>query len=497
MSQLAARPVEESRERATPEAASNRFVGREVAYERSTLSCGIAMLGHGPLHLSQLTLLMDRYLQRRPGNWMIHGVACGPEDISLCGAINVNDGVFTLLDGSGPGASVREIRSIKRMTHAPSRPEQVERLLVSEDIHVIAVTLQPGGCPSDALGDLDVNDPAIRNDLRDGSPPSSVIGHLYLAAANRQRMGARGFTVLRCDDVIRNGAAIATLLIQFAELKDPSVAEWIRDNLTFPNSMIDLALPVDSTSQRLSTLDTVRGPCVTNMESEVQWVIEDRFASDRPLLGLVGATFTDHIEPYEAIRSRMLGSAQLAIAYVGALLGYACPARAMDDKSLVRLLERVLDEAAVGLSAPHGADLDAYAAGVIRRLGMAPSGGGMGRLAANGSRKIPATLVPVVRACSDADRPFDAIAFVIAAWCRYLRGVDERGAVIDIDDPLATHLVSRAGVSPKDPAHLLGMTEIFGRSLSMDDRFVRSVGKWLGTIDRLGMANALEHLIDG
>jgi fructuronate reductase len=78
-----------------------------------------------------------------------------------------------------------------------------------------------------------------------------------------------------------------------------------------------------------------------------------------------------------------------------------------------------------------------------------------------------------------AGRPIDGLALAIAAWMRYVTGVDERGAPIDVRDPLAARLAAlarpRLGAPGELARALLGVTEIFGADLPASPSFVEPV----------------------
>lgn len=84
------------------------------------------------------------------------------------------------------------------------------------------------------------------------------------------------------------------------------------------------------------------------------------------------------------------------------------------------------------------------------------------------------------------------MSLAIAAWFRYLKGQDDRGNPIEIDDPIAEILTQRARSGSSDPRPLLGITEIFG-DLSQSLRFVETVGDHLRSLDKFGAKDTLER----
>jgi len=86
----------------------------------------------------------------------------------------------------------------------------------------------------------------------------------------------------------------------------------------------------------------------------------------------------------------------------------------------------------------------------------------------------------------------DCIAFVLAAWFRYLRGVDEHGQPIAIVDPLRPVLTDRAQQQQHshDPAPLLAVALVFEEHLVANTTLASAVKDCLEAIDRVGMQQA-------
>ena len=117
------------------------------------------------------------------------------------------------------------------------------------------------------------------------------------------------------------------------------------------------------------------------------------------------------------------------------------------------------------------------------------------RLAMDGSRKIPNSKVPPIERQLATGGSIRWLAFALAAWYRYLYGVDEAGAPIEISDPMRDELVARARSAPDDPTPLLSMREIFGESVSKDARLASAVRESLDAIRTVGTGRALERFL--
>ncbi len=116
----------------------------------------------------------------------------------------------------------------------------------------------------------------------------------------------------------------------------------------------------------------------------------------------------------------------------------------------------------------------------------------------DGSQKLPQRLVEHHSApvWSSSSR-FDRLALGVAAWMRYATGIDENGQPIDVRDPLANEFRQRtAGKSTAGDllTAYLGLEQIFGQDLSMNNTFRRSVGDALEMLLKVGAARAVVQL---
>src|SRR5207248_11737796 len=95
------------------------------------------------------------------------------------------------------------------------------------------------------------------------------------------------------------------------------------------------------------------------------------------------------------------------------------------------------------------------------------------------SQKLPQRLLNPIRERLAAGAAIDHLALAVAGWMRYVRGIDDTGATIDVRDPLASRFRAVAAEAGSDPdAHargLLAIRAIFGEDLTVDRRFVDPV----------------------
>ena len=477
-------------------------------YDRSKRGCGIAHLGVGNFVRAHLAVFLDAALAAQPGDWMMHGVGLREADLGLLAAMNRQDCLYSLTERSGVHDTFKVVGSVKGFTYAPADPRRTLELLASDAVRIISLTVTEKGYTYDAAGDLDLADPLVQADLREGVPQTAV-GWLFAVARQRQAQRGRPLTLLSCDNVPGNGDTLRRVLLQFAELKDRSVAAWLRDNTSCPNSMVDRITPgvTPATRDFVRTAFGVEDACPVVSEAFLQWVVEDRFANGRPAWEAVTAPvqlgsraeavrvqLTANVEPYEKLKMRLLNGSHSALAYTASLMGFRVVDEAVNDPLVRGFVRDYMAEVAPTLPAVPGVDIPTYQATLVERFSNPAIRDQVARLAEDGSKKVHNFIVPPLEEALAAGLPVQRMAFALAAWFRYLRGVDEHGRVIDIVDPLAAELTERARQRPHDPAALLAVAPVFGPRLAADDRLVAAVKEFLDAIDQVGTRAACARL---
>jgi mannitol-1-phosphate/altronate dehydrogenase len=185
---------------------------------------------------------------------------------------------------------------------------------------------------------------------------------------------------------------------------------------------------------------------------------------------------------------------------LGSLLGLQRADEAMRDAVLRTYVERLMTAEVVPLlPRVPGIELAEYTRTLVERLSNPKIGDNLDRLCRAGSSKVAAHVLPSIAAARAAGRDHRLLTLAVVAWFRYLRGADERGRRLVLDDPLADALQSAAVAGGSDPRPLLAVCGHFG-DLSADGGLVRELAEALRELDRRGaratLADALaEHSV--
>ena len=450
------------------------------AYERSAVTTGIVHLGVGAFHRAHQAVYTDDVLARDP-SWGI--VAASLRSPDTYDALAPQDGLYTVSVRSQAGEALRVVGAIRQVIVAPRATEDLLHAMADPQTRIVTLTVtEKGYCHDPATGALNEAHPDIVHDLEFLKEPKSAPGFIVEALRRRRMAGVPPFTVLTCDNLPSNGRTVKRVLTRFAELVDPDLGRFVADELSCPSTMVDRIVPAtsDEDRQRIGGVLGVEDAWPVVTEPFTQWVIEDNFSLGRPAWEMAGDEFVADVEPYEHMKLRLLNGSHSTLAYLGYLAGYETVADTMADPAFVRLIQGLMDEEVTPtLHMPPGADLASYKRALIERFKNPALKHRTWQIAMDGSQKLPQRLLGTLRDRLRDDAPIGRLSLGVAAWMRYVTGLDETGAPIDVRDPMAARLrelADRAGGSAERLAgELFGVREIFGDDLPADPRFTGAV----------------------
>lgn len=402
----------------------------------------IVHLGLGNFHRAHQAWYTHHANRRAGSEWRITGVSMTRRDLrdALAGGAG-----YTLAERGAHGLTCTRITVHDRVLVAADAPGSVIAALADPEVHVVTVTVTEKGYHLGTDGGLDLNAPAIAQDLA-ANLPQSAIGLLAHGLARRARDG-HPVTVLSCDNLGDNGQRLAAAVADYAAaagLSTPTAC-------SFPNTMVDRITPATSPAiaAEIAAATGHAEPAPVLTESFSEWVIENRFAGPRPDWDLTGAVFTEDVGPFEARKLRCLNAAHSALAYGGLLRGHRYVHEAFADPALHALITALWQEARKSLPEAARADLPAYLRHLSDRFAIAAMHHRLDQIATDGSQKIPQRLLPIFDSAPLTDRP--ATIRAIAAWVAYVAkaGPTDQFAA----DPGADHL--RKLASAGDPAALI------------------------------------------
>ncbi|MEL7329897.1 MAG: mannitol dehydrogenase family protein [Cyanobacteria bacterium J06559_1] len=475
-------------------------------YDRAKVTNGIVHIGVGGFHRSHQALYIDSYIEQQmiaqlqaqspESPWGICGVGLLKYDEKMKLALQSQDCLYTLIERSSTEDTARVIGSITDYLLAPDNPQAVIDKLTDEACRIVTLTITEGGYyVIEGTGEFDAEHANIQHDLQQPEQPVSVYGFLTAALKQRRQRGLPPFTVLSCDNVQGNGHLTRKMLTAFARLQDLGLGEWIAENVTFPNSMVDRITPATTPAdiQLVSDQFSIDDAWPVVAEPFIQWVVEDKFCAGRPDWESVGVQMTDDVHPYEMMKLRLLNASHSLLGLVGSLLGYTYTSEAMSDPLVRRVIAQLMDEVTPTLPSLPEVSISDYKKTLMERFSNPKVRDQLSRLCLNSSDKLPKFVLSSLRDKLEQGGAIECLSFTIAVWFRYLEGTDDQGQSIPINDPMAAVLSEKATAGQADPTPLLGVTEVFG-NLPAAAGFTEAVTESLQQLYALGTKETLKKV---
>ncbi len=467
---------------------------RRPAYDRSKVSEGVVHLGIGAFHRAHQAAVFDDLIAHGDPRWGVLGVSLRSADVSE--RLNPQDGLYNVSVRDGQQVADRIIGSVRRVIVARDAPQAVLGAIAAPETHLVTLTVTEKGYHLDpASGELNLDDPAIRLDLAASVAPTTPIGLIVMGLKLRRERTGAPVTVMSCDNLSRNGARLRNAVKRFAEAVDPSLTEWIDANVAFPETMVDRIVPatdpgdIAAFAERSRVLD--QGFVKT--EPFWQWVVEDRFAGERPDLAAAGVQITQAVAPWETAKLRLLNGAHSAIAYLGGLAGVDFVHEFISAPGGRAYIEGLWDEAASTLTSAPDIDVAAYRAQLLSRFKNSALQHRTRQIAMDGSQKLPPRLLASATARLSRGQRIDHLALAIAAWMRWVGGADDTGRPTQLDDPMAASLKATA-MGAASPEHqvraLLAIERIFPADLAAHPVLVDALVRQLKRLAAQGAAAA-------
>ena len=475
---------------------------KTVDYDRSNVKSGILHIGVGNFHRAHEAYYTDQLLRLDPSqsDWAITGAMLLPSDERLYNALNDQDGKYTLtVCGRDGKDEAYEIGSIKEVVWAGKEPEKVIGKIADPATKIVSMTITEGGYNIDKeTGEFDLSNEAVRKDLANPSKPETVFG--FVAEGLRKRMadGAGKVTILTCDNLQHNGNTAKKAFMGFIRAQDPALAEWAKENVTFPNSMVDRITPATRPEdvERLDKKNGTDDKAPVYCEDFIQWVVEDDFAAGRPKWEEVGVEFTDNVAPYENMKLSLLNASHSLLSYPSFLSGYRKVDEAMKDGRIRKFVRDFMDiDVTPYVPAPGNTDLEGYKQTLIERFSNSSVSDQVARLCFDGLSKFPVYLIPNVTKMVKEGKDLTRVTYLFAAYYDYLRfHTDDNGEKFEIAEPWMDATVEKA-LASGNPLDFLDIPAFAGAGLRESKAFTDLYLRFVKEIREKGAMATLETII--
>ncbi len=478
---------------------------KRPSYDRNDVKAGIIHMGIGAFHRAHQALYTEDVLNmEQGGDWAIIGASLRSPDVR--DQLYPQDNLYTILERDNYSETIRLVSVIKNILVGPESPGRLIEAIADPAIKIVSLTVtEKGYCLDPATGELLREHPDILHDLKNPENPKTIFGYL-LAALEIRRQHKQALTIMSCDNLPDNSKILKDALLSFAALNNSGnnsdMVSWIEDVCSFPCTMVDRMVPATTDEDRLEHKRNInmldQGLIVC--ESFRQWVIEDNFVNGRPNWQKAGVLMVDNVNDYEKVKLRLLNGAHSAIAYLGFLAGYDYIFAALQNKTIVRYIKKLMDEEITpSLTVPDNINIEDYKATILDRFSNSAVQYKTSQVATDGSQKIPQRWLNTLRYQLKHSGKHDLLCLAIASWVRYLQAVDENGRPYNYNDPRRpefNRIVFTKNISPRKMVFdIMSIQSIFGDNLCQNESLIDRIACWLGRLNEFGALKTMELAI--
>lgn len=469
-------------------------------YDRAAISPGIVHIGLGNFHRAHQAWYLHRLMQQNEAqDWGIIGAGVRAGDEAQRQRLAAQDYLTTLIELDPKGRSAEVVGSMTGFVPVQEDNAALIAQMADPAIRIVALTVTEGGYYVDPVTKaFDPGHPDMQHDAAHPDTPRTAFGAMISALKKRRDAGIGPFTGQSCDNLQGNGAILRQTLVSLARLSDESLAEWIDSNCSFPNSMVDCIVPATGPKE----LELVRSFGINDAapvthENFRQWVIEDDFCAGRPDWDKAGATFTDDVHTFEAMKIRILNGGHQLIANAGEILSVEFISGCMSHPLIGDYFRKTATtEIALQVEDVPGMTPHAYAALIDSRFSNPEIIDTVRRVAFDGSSRQTGFILPTLRDALAKGQVMDGLALSQAVWSRMCEGTREDGSMIAPNDPVWDKLNEAAKAARSNPQIWLAQRDIYGdladNSL-LQDRFRH----WHSLIWSDGVETALRSYLQG
>ncbi|UQZ32625.1 altronate oxidoreductase [Paenibacillus sp. PK3_47] len=312
---------------------------------------------------------VDWQLQQMNNKGLFNGsaVLVQPIEQGLGELMAAQDNLYTvLLNGIMQQQQVnsREIMtSVSRVINPYAEYEAYLALAENDELEFITSNTTEAGIayhPGDQLND---------------APPKSFPAKLTALLHRRFELGKKGFVIIPCELIDRNGEKLQEIVQKYAEewnLGEP-FSKWLKEENTFCCSLVDRIVPGyprDKAAELEAELGYLDNLMVT-AEPFLFWVIEGPSSlTERLPLAEAGlnVVVTDDMTPYRERKVHLLNGPHTAMVPLAMMAGLETVEDVMNDATFFRFVKEMMENELIPMLDLPAEELQSYSEAVLERF---------------------------------------------------------------------------------------------------------------------------------
>lgn len=476
---------------------------KPFGFEREQVKGGILHFGVGNFHRAHLQYYTKEVLAKDgQSGWGVCGAMLMPQDEALFRKLKSQNGVYSLTVCGRHGEN--ETHWMGGLVDLlwigeDNGLESIMNKIADPNVKILTMTITEGGYNQDkSTGEFRLNNEAVQHDIKNPKQPKTTFGIVAEGLRRRRAAGLGPVTILSCDNLQHNGDTCKRCFLAFFQAQDADLAQWVSENVTFPNSMVDRITPATTPSdvERINKALDSHDDAPVYCEDYIQWVVEDKFAAGRPAWELAGVEFTDDVAPFENMKLSLLNASHTLLSYPSILGGFRQVDEAMRDTRITKFVREFMDmDVTRYVPAPKNTNLNTYKQMLIERFANTAVSDQVQRLCGDGASKFPVYVMPIAKKMVLGGDDLTRLAYLIACYRHYLKyKIDDKGDKFDVFDPAFGDKDQKL-IEDEDPMAFLGASPFSMVDLAADTKY-RDVYKNMVTrIKNEGAMNVLESIL--
>lgn len=421
--------------------------------------------------------------------------------------VNKQDGLFTLyLQGVKDGKAVKEhlvINSISRGINVYEAYNEFLKVAEQPELRFITSNTTEAGIVFD------------ENDKLEDKPQNSFPGKLTSFLYHRFKVfngdKKKGFIILPCELIDRNGDKLKEIICQYAKLwnLEKEFIEWINTSNTFCNSLVDRIVPgypkdtIEEIIEELGYEDNL----VDIGEQYYLWVIEGPAWIENELptgKANLNVKFVNDMSPYRTRKVRILNGAHTALVPVAYLCGLDTVRQSVQHEIIGKYIKELIYEEIFPVIDLPEEELIGFANDVLERFANPFVNHYLMSIALNSISKYETRDLPTLLEYVELKKKLPKkLVFSLAALIKFYKGKRGNEDINLSDDKDVLELFKSAwekydgtgGSLRAMVTEILGYEKSWKRNLNEVEGLTDAVTEYLYKIEESGIQEAIKDVM--